>query len=69
MQKWKTVLPRSKQFNTQLYVMPVINEDGKQEDILFYANNSRILCQVIDEHNKLVDIFKAQMKKATKNVP
>jgi hypothetical protein len=67
MKKWKTGKPRAKNFNTQLYVMPVIDEDGKQEEILFYATNSAILTQVVEEHNKLVDIFKREMKKAVKN--
>lgn len=67
MKKWKMVKPRAKRFNAQFYVMPVINEDGKQEDVLFYATNVGILTQVIEEHNKLYDIFQAQMKKATKN--
>ena len=67
MKKWKVGKPRAKNFNTQLYVMPVIDETGKQEEILFYATNAGILTQIVEEHNKLVDIFKAEMRKATKN--
>lgn len=67
MKKWKMGKPRARKFNGQLYVMPVINEEGKTEEVLFYATNAGILTQVIEEHNKLYDIFQAQMKKATKN--
>ena len=67
MNKWKMVKPRAKKFSMQLYVMPVVNDDGKSEDVLFYATNAAILTQVIEEHNKLYDIFQAQIKKATKN--
>lgn len=66
MKKWKVVPPRAKQFNMQLYVASVINEDGKTEEVLFYATNAGILTQVVQEHNKLVDIFTAQMKKEKK---
>lgn len=68
MNKWKVTKPRSQNFNTQLFVMPVVNEDGKQEEILFYATNSAILTQIVEEHNKLVDMFKSAVKKDKKNV-
>ena len=67
MKKWKTGKPRSQTFHTQLYVMPVIDEDGKTENVLFYASNAGILTQIVEEHNKLVDIFRAKMRKEKAN--
>ena len=68
MNKWKLGKARAHNFNSQLFVMPVIDENGNKEDVLFYATNAGILTQIVEEHNKLVDMFKASVKKEKKNV-
>lgn len=64
MKKWKVLKARAQNFNTQLFVAPIVAEDGKAEEIILYATNPTILKQIVEEHNKLVSIFEAKQKGA-----
>lgn len=64
MKKWKLVAPKAKRFiNEQLFVASVTNEDGTMLGFNLYCSKADVLQQIIDEHNKLVDIFN-KIKKA-----
>ena len=66
MRRWQFVPAKAVRLGSeQIFVATIIYEDnGSPVDARFYCSNPTILNQIVIEHNKLVDMFKASKKEA-----
>lgn len=64
MRKWQLLPPRATRLGMeQIFVATIVYEDtGSPIDAKFYCSRVDILKQIVDEHNKLIDIFKNTKK-------